>query len=212
MTKAVSDTLRRRAGGSARPLRRAPAFALVLGLASGLAGCGGSAAVSTFDLSAVSYSQPVRSPRGQVVVTEPLTLSPADSDRIVIRPTPDTVATLKGAQWVERLPRLVQARLIQSFENGHVLRAVTGPGARVSAQFELSTEIRRFEIDVTQGQAVVEFSVKLIGQSGGRIKAAQIFSASVPASAASGEAASHALDQAMGEVLRRIVAWTASQV
>lgn len=208
MNKAVSDRLRRYAGGSARPLCRS----VILGLIVGLAGCASGSPVDTFDLSAVSYNQSVRAPRGQIVVTEPLTLSPADTDRIVIRPTPDTVATLKGAQWVERLPRLVQTRLIQSFENGRVLRTVSRPDARITAQYELSTEIRRFEIDVTRGEATVEFSVKLVAQGSGRIVAAQIFTATAPASVDSGLNASRALDQAMGEVLKRIVTWTAAKV
>jgi cholesterol transport system auxiliary component len=185
---------------------------LALGLAASLGACASGGAVDTFDLTAATFSRPVRPPRGQVVVTEPLTLSPADSDRIVIRPTPATVATIKGAQWVERLPRLVQTRLIQSFENGRVLRAVTRPDARINAQYELNTEIRRFEIDLSGGQAVAEFSVKLISQSTGRIVAAQIFKATAPAPSDTGAVASHALDMALGEVLRRIVGWTATQV
>lgn len=197
-----------RGRGSVRPWR----FLLAFGLAASLGACASSSPVDTFDLTAVTFSRPVRAPRGQVVVTEPLTLAPADSDRIVIRPTPETVATIKGAQWVERLPRLVQTRLIQSFENGHVLRAVTRPDSRINAQYELNTEIRRFEIDLTRGEAVVEFSVKLISQTNGRIAAAQIFTATAPAPSDTGAAASHALDEALGEVLRRIVGWTSAQV
>ncbi len=207
MTLAVSDRLRRRFGGSGRRL----GFAFVSAVALTLAACG-SSPVETFDLSSVTFSQPARAPRSQVVVTEPVATSPADSDRILIRPTPDTVATLKGAQWVERLPRLIQTRLIQSFENGRVLRAVTRPDSRISAQYELATEIRSFEIDVTRGLAVVELSVKLISQGSGRIGSAQIFSASVPASASDGLTASRALDQALGDVLHQIVIWTARQV
>jgi cholesterol transport system auxiliary component len=211
VTKADPDSVRLVQDGAARRWPFLPAL-LALGLAASLAGCASGSPVDTYDLTAATFSRPVRAPRGQVVVTEPLTLAPADSDRIVIRPTPDTVATIKGAQWVERLPRLVQTRLIQSFENGHVLRAVTRPDAGITAQYELNTEIRRFEIDLSRGEAVAEFSVKLVAQGTGRVVAAQIFTATAPAPSDTGAAASHALDEALGEVLRRIVGWTATQV
>lgn len=148
--------------------------------------------------------------RGQLVIELPAATSPADSDRIVVRPTPDTVATLKGAQWAENLPRLVQTRLLQSFENARLLRAVGRPGEGVDATRTLTSEIRRFDIDIANTEAVVEVAVKIIAPSTGRILAARIFSAQAPAPKADGPGAARALDQALGEVMRQIVAWGAT--
>ena len=48
--------------------------------------------------------------RGQLVVSEPDASSPLDSDRIVIRTGPQSLALLKDTQWVDPLPKLVQAK------------------------------------------------------------------------------------------------------
>ena len=168
--------------------------------------------VATFDLSAAPEGKPVRKARGQVVVSEPSASAPTDGDRIVVRPAGDSVATLKGAQWSERLPHLVQTRLVQSFENARMLTAVGRADSRITAPYALTTEIRRFEIDVARGEAVVEISAKLVAEQSGHITAAQVFSAAVPGSASDGATAVAALDAALGSVMSQIVVWTAARI
>ena len=182
-----------------------------LALALPLAGCG-SAPSATFDLSAATSARPVRALGAQVVVTEPVATAPVDTDRIVVRPTPDTIATLSGAQWTERLPRLIQTRLLQSFENARLLRFVSRPDGRVVAQFSLNTEIRRFDLDLSRGEAVVEISAKLVEEGAGHIAAAKIFSARAPSGADDGAPSTAALDAALREVMGQIVSWTAGRV
>ncbi len=179
-------------------------------MAGALAGCGGSAP-ATFDLTAPTSGIGGRPTRAQILVAEPNATSPVDGDRIVVRTGAESVAYLSGAQWAERLPRLIQTRLIQTFENGKSLRSVGRVGDKMVADSTLTTEIRRFEIDVTTGQAVVEMSAKLVGEMSGRVMAAKIFSASAPGSASDGAAAAAALDAALSSVLRQIVAWTSAR-
>lgn len=196
----------RRAGSPPRRLAAQLSFVTILSLA--VAACGGSAP-ATFDLSAASGARG-KAGRGQLVVAEPTAISPLESDRIVVRAAPEQVAFLTGAQWSDRLPRLLQSRLVQSFENGKLLRSVGRSGDRIVADYVLTSEVRRFEIDVTTSQAVVVISAKLIGERSGRISAARIFTAQVPASASDGARASAALDQALSEVMRDIVGWASS--
>jgi len=73
-----------------------------------------------------------------------------------VRYDPQSVAYLTGAQWADKLPSLVQSRLIESFQNAHLLREVGRPG--MLADFNLQTSIRRFELDTAQSAAVVEIS------------------------------------------------------
>ncbi|MGE3248215.1 MAG: ABC-type transport auxiliary lipoprotein family protein [Beijerinckiaceae bacterium] len=188
-------------------LRPVPVLAAMLLLG----GCG-SAAVETFNLSAPTQNLGGRAGRGQLVVMEPVATAPYDSDRIVVRTAPGSVAYLKGAQWSEQLPRLLQSRIVQTFENSRLLRAVGRPGDRLVATVSLNMEIRRFDIDVQSGQAVVEISAKMISDAAGRIRGARIFRASAPGSASNGRAASAALDQAMEQVLREMIAWSSAYV
>lgn len=199
-------------GGLAFSGARARRAALAISLALAVAGCGGGSAPESFDLSAASGGAGARAPRGQLVVAEPVATAPTDSDRIIVRPTPETVATLKGAQWVERLPRLLQARLVQSFENARLLRSVARADVKIQADYSLASEIRRFEIDVASGEAVVEISARLVVERTGRIAAARIFLARAPGSASGGATAAAALDQALGQALREIVAWAAASL
>jgi len=147
--------------------------------------------------------------RGQLVVLEPTAILPADSERIVVRTGAESVAYLTGAQWTDRLPVLVQTRLIDSFENARLLRAVGRLG--MLADYNLRTDIRRFEMDVTKGEAVVEISAQLTGSSG-RILAGKLFSAAVPADKDDAATITRALDAALAKVLREIVAWTAPRI
>lgn len=174
-----------------------------------LAGCAG-VPLATFDLSAPRSGLSPKKVSASIVVSAPEALAPLDSDRIMVRSPVSGVSLLKGAQWSDRLPQLFQSRLIQTFENGSSIRAVARPGDRISADYNLVSEIRRFEIDAGAGQAVVEVSVKMVRESGGAIAAGRIFEARAPASAIEGAEAVAALDLALGRVLREIAGWAAS--
>src|SRR5262245_10032581 len=109
-----------------RSVAGALALALLLGGCAAW-GLGGGAAVPASTLrapDAVSRAGPVR---GQFVIPEPTAISVLDSERIVVRPSPGQIATLGGAQWSDRLPRLLQARLVETFENASRLRSVGRP-------------------------------------------------------------------------------------
>lgn len=105
------------------------------------------------------------------------------------------------------MPKLVQTRLIQTFENGGRLASVARPGERIVPETQLNTDIRSFNIDTAAGAAVVEITAKLVGDRTGRVQRARLFSARVPASGGDGGAAAQALDRALSQVLVEIVRW-----
>ena len=174
-----------------------------------LSGCASSAPPSTFNLSAPTGGYSVSRARASLVVVQPTATAPADGDRIVVRTGPRTIAYLHGAQWVEPLPALVQDRLIEAFENARLIRSVSRPSDNLNADFKLVTEIRRFDIDAATGEAVVEIAAKLASESNGAIVAGQIFDGRAVGSAQEGAPATQALNDALGQVLRQIVAWAA---
>jgi cholesterol transport system auxiliary component len=147
--------------------------------------------------------------RGQLAVLLPDATPPADSDRIVVRTSLQSVTYLSGAQWADKLPSLVQSRLIESFQNAHLLRAVGRPG--MLADFSLQISIRRFELDAARGEAVVELSAQIVGSSG-RIVGGRIFAANVPAPPSDPAVVASALDAALAKVMREIVIWTAPKI
>ena len=192
--------------------------AIALGLAmacaglacAGLAGCA-SAPPASYDLApAASAPLKARAIRGQLVVAEPVAGGALDSERIVIRTGPEELAYLSGAQWTERLPRLVQSRMIETFENARMLKSVGRPG--MPADHALTLDLRRFEIDVTADQAVIEIAARITSDATGRTTAAQLFTATAPAPKTADGAAAAALDQALADIMRRIVVWTGSKI
>ncbi|HEV7339581.1 MAG TPA: ABC-type transport auxiliary lipoprotein family protein [Bosea sp. (in: a-proteobacteria)] len=188
---------------SARARAASGAIAVVLLLA----GCGGGPIPTTFDLSAPRDFGRVGGSQAALVVAEPTTVQALDSDRLIVKDSAGALSFLGSAQWADRVPRLVQTRLIQTFENGSRIAAVSRPGERMVPDVQLNTDIRSFNIDAASGQAVVEITAKLVGDRTGKIQRAKLFSARVPAGAVDGAAAAHALDKALSQVLIDIVRW-----
>lgn len=186
---------------------RARAASGAIAIALLLTGCSGGPTPTTFDLSAPRDFGRVGGSQAALVVAEPTTVLALDSDRLIVRDSAGALSFLGSAQWADRVPRLVQTRLIQTFENGSRIAAVSRPGERMVPDVQLNTDIRSFNIDAASGQAVVEITAKLVGDRTGKILRAKLFSARVPAGTVDGAAAAHALDKALSQVLIEIVRW-----
>lgn len=172
-----------------------------------LAGCGGGSTPTTFDLSAPRDFGRIGASRATLVVQEPTTVQALDSDRVIVRDSSGALSFLGGAQWADRVPKLVQARLVQTFENGGRVGSVARPGDRITPETQLLTDIRSFNIDAASGAAVVEITAKLVGDRTGDVRRARLFTARVPAGAVDGPGAAQALDRALSQVLVDIVRW-----
>jgi len=175
-----------------------------------VAGCS-SAPPDTFDLSAAAVP-PAHKLRAQISIREPIASLDLDSQRILVRTGPETVAYLAGAQWSDRLPSLVQTRLVQTFQNAQLLQSVARAGSGPAADYSLELDIRAFELDVPAAQANVDIAAKIVAETSGRVIAARIFKTRVPASGTGGAEATKALDAALSAVMPQIVAFTVSQI
>jgi cholesterol transport system auxiliary component len=176
-----------------------------------LAGCVGNAPPATFDITAPSEGLGSRPGRTLIVVTEPSALQALDTNRVMVM-TRGGIAYLGGVQWADRVPKLLQVRLIQTFENARRLTAVGRPGDRLLPAALINSEIRRFGIDEATGEAVIEISVKIVNDRSGRILAGQIFTKRISGASTEGASAVAALDLAAQGALRDIVAWVSSQI
>lgn len=179
-------------------------------LAAILGGCGGGAAPLTFDLAALPAGGRAVAAGRAIVVSEPVGIQPFEADRIIVREGGGSLSFLGGGQWADRLPRLIQTRIIQSLENSGRLRSVSRPGDKVTADYQLISEIRAFDIQTATGEAVVDLSLKLVADGSGRVVAARIFTARVPVASVDASSGARALDQALVTVLGDIVRWVNS--
>jgi cholesterol transport system auxiliary component len=125
-----------------------------------------------------------------------------------VRSSDGTISYLPGVQWSDRLPRLLQSRIVQGFENAG--RAVGRTGNGLAADAAIQSDIRFFGVS-TGGeggpQALIELSAKLVNGSG-KIASARIFRATAPLGAVEGKAAAAALDQAMARLIAEMLRWT----
>lgn len=171
-----------------------------------LGGCGGAAPL-TFDLAALPAGGRQAAAGRAIVVSEPVGIQPFEADRIIVREPGGALSFLGGGQWADRLPRLIQTRIIQSLENAGRLRSVSRPGDKVVADYQLISEIRAFDLQAGTGEAVVDLSLKLVADGTGKVAAARIFTARVPVAKIDAGNGARALDQALVGVLGDIVRW-----
>ena len=149
--------------------------------------------------------------RAQIAIREPVASLDLDGQRILVRTGPETVAYLSGAQWSDRLPTLIQTRLVQTFQNAHLLQ-VGRAGGGVAADYNLELDIRAFELDAKAVQADVDIAAKIVSITGGHVVAARIFKMQVPAGGTSGAQATAALNIALSAVMTQIVAFVSTAI
>ncbi|NZD62397.1 membrane integrity-associated transporter subunit PqiC [Rhizobium sp. WYCCWR 11290] len=173
-----------------------------------LSGCGTAAKNDTYDLpAAVDGSGPAAKSR-QILIASPTALRSLDSEQIVIRVSPSEIQYLSKAQWGDKLPRIVQSKLVEAFENSGKLGGVGMPGQGLAIDYQIVTDIRAFEIDASNSnQAVVEISAKILNDRNGSVRAQKVFRAMAPAGG-DNDGFVKGLDRAFSNVASEIVSWT----
>lgn len=195
-------------------MERISLFSAVAFVSLSLAGCaalpgGGPAPLDTYELSAPSPEAGRRS-RIQLLIAEPSALKALDGENIVVRPAPGEIQFLKGAQWADRLPKVVQARLAEAFQSSGAFSGVGRPGEGLAIDYQVITEIRAFEIRVGGGgQARVELFVRLLNDRNGTVRASRVFEAAAGLPGESNENYVAALDAAFRQAATEIVVWAA---
>jgi cholesterol transport system auxiliary component len=165
---------------------------------------------TTYDLVAPrSFAAAHKAASWQLVVYEPTAIHALETDRLMVRPSADQVSYYKGVAWSDRLPRLVQARIIETFQNSGAVRTVSA----TNGQYALVTDLRAFQIDVSSGKAIAEIEIfaKLVNVNSGKALATKSFSARVPAATDAPTDAIAALNQGFTEVLQDTTTWVASR-
>jgi len=182
-----------------------------------LSGCallgGGTEPLDTYVLTA-----PIATPAGaarsrtQILVGEPTALKALDGENIVIKPSAGSIQYLKGAQWADRLPRVVQSRLAEAFQSSGRFGGVGKPGEGLAIDYQVIVEIRSFEIRLDGGRADVELMVRILNDRNGVVRASRVFNATAPAGGSGNDSFVAALDAAFARAAGEIVGWTASTI
>jgi phospholipid/cholesterol/gamma-HCH transport system substrate-binding protein len=182
---------------------------------------GGASAKPTptlYDLTAPRTFPPFdKAAKSQLVVPEPTALLAFDTPKIIIAPGAGESLPADAVQWRDNIPKLLQAKLIESFENANYLAAVARPMEGLNADYQLLIDIRNFQVspamagaagaDAAAPAAHVEFAAKILGENG-KIIGSRTFDAIVPTRETDAASAVAALDQAFGKAAADLVLWT----
>jgi phospholipid/cholesterol/gamma-HCH transport system substrate-binding protein len=163
----------------------------------------------TYDLSALQSPGPV----GKVInvqwaIPEPTAVAMLETQRFLFSPAQEYPG-FADAMWADALPKLIQARLIESFENYDIAHAPLRAADTGQTEFQLLVDLRRFRI-VVESRPVAEIGLSArIVDKNGNVVASRLFEASenfasvVPAEAVA------AFSTAFGRLAKEMIAWTA---
>ena len=131
-----------------------------------------------------------------------------ETQRILLRAKDGGFTVLDNAQWSDSLPKLIQARLVQTYENAQMFSSVDVAVEGATPDYRLQSDIRSFCVSASPApSADVALAAKLISADGKTV-AERVFhrSVSIPTT---GEAdAIPALSDAFAGVETDLVAWT----
>jgi len=162
-----------------------------------------------YDLAAANGFPPAtKTIKGSMAVPDVSSILTYDTQKILVRSADGTYSSVQDGQWADNLPKLMQARILESFENAHQLSAVSRPYDQLSAQYRLELGIRNFQISLIPAPtAVVEITARILDDKG-KVVGAQLFSDSVAAKSAKAADAVDALDKAFAVTAKQLVDWT----
>lgn len=182
------------------------------GIMSGIEGMTGRMNVAAnariFDLIAptIKMAEPI-APDRLLVIEEPTVLLAFNTDKILLKQRDNERSTLKDAKWTDNLPNLVQAKVLESFENSGYLGFVSRPRDEEAPSYRLKIDIRRFQISQDEKRtADVQLLVKLVDQSGRMLKG-RFFVAENDVKSDEPTAAVTAFNMAFGKTMREMVPW-----
>jgi cholesterol transport system auxiliary component len=135
-----------------------------------------------------------------------------DSNRIAVRPEPNVLQVYKGANWADSLPDLVQAGVVQAFENSGRIKSVSRQNSGVPAEVALLLDIRQFESIYTDGvkipSAVIQIHAKVLEYPSNRVIAARTFAVNVPSGSKDIPDVVLAFESGLNSAIADIAAWT----
>jgi len=168
---------------------------------------------ATFDLTAPKVAVASRKKIGkQLVVAEPTTLIENDTQKILETGPGGQIKFVDDAQWADSVPKLIQAKIVETFENTDAFSSVGRPSEGLAADYQLLLDVRRFRISLgSPARAEVELAAKIVSKNG-RIVASKVFRAETPSQAATADAAAKAIDESFMRSAAEIVLWTAHEI
>ena len=161
-----------------------------------------------YDLHAVTdFPEPKKELQAQLAIPEPSAVVMLQTQRFLFAPGIE-MNGFADAQWSDALPALMQAKLLQSFENYDIAHPPLRDAS--DADKRLAIDLRTFQI-AADGAAEIALSAKLIDKSG-HVVGARVFTTRKKLEGSDPPAAVAAFDGAFTDLARDLIAWTAASL
>ena len=148
----------------------------------------------------------------RLAVARPLASGPVATPRILVRPTPSEIEVYPQAQWSEPAPGLVAQALMQALEADGRLAALDRSSAGLVRDFELTTELRDFQIELADTPvAILRIKANLVAYPEGHLVASRLSEARVPAAGQQVAEAVAALSETLERALPQVADWAVMQ-
>jgi phospholipid/cholesterol/gamma-HCH transport system substrate-binding protein len=171
---------------------------------------GGSAPAQkiTYDLRAAQgFAAPSKTIKAQLALPEPTAVAMLETQRMLFSPTSD-VPGFADFLWADAVPKLLQARLIESFENYDIAHAPLRTADVGQADFQLLIDVRRFQVSVDSGPtAEIGLSARIVDKDG-KVIASRLFEESQKFDKVEPPAAVAAFNDTFGRIAKDMIAWT----
>ena len=160
--------------------------------------------LTTSDGDQVSYDLLVVAPDAPAVLA---------TDRMLIRPTPQTVAYLPDARWSDDVPRLLQSLLVQTLCGTGRIGYVGTPGSGPVPDVALLLRLDRFEVEAGQTlRAVLSFQATLLRDRDQRVIASRRFAGNTVLANDNAATVAAGFQALIGETLPATADWVLGQL
>jgi phospholipid/cholesterol/gamma-HCH transport system substrate-binding protein len=162
----------------------------------------------TYDLRALqSQGTPGKTVNVQFAIPEPTAVAMLETQRFLFQPAQEYPGFAE-AMWADALPKLIQARLIESFENYDLAHAPLRVADVGQTDFQLLIDVRRFRIAVdSKPAAEIGLSARIVDKNG-KVVASRLFEESEAFDKVEPAVAVAAFSDAFGRIAKNMIAWT----
>ena len=161
----------------------------------------------TYDLRALQNPGPVgKTVNAPWAIPEPTAVAMLGTQRFLFSPAQDYPGFAE-AMWADSLPKLLQARLIESFENYDLAHAPLRMADAGQTEFQLMIDVRRFRIAVdSKPAAEIALSARIVDKNG-KVVASRLFEESEKFDQVAPKEAVAAFSDAFGRIAKNMIAW-----
>ncbi len=153
------------------------------------------------------FAVPEKTIKGRMVIPEPTAVAMLQTQRFLFSPAKD-YPDFADALWADSIPKLLQAKLIESFENYDIAHAPMFPTDGLKGDDQLLIDVRRFEVTTeSEPAAEIEFSARIVDKNG-TVIASRLFEKSQKFGKLEPEAAVAAFNDAFGQIAKDLISWT----